>query len=1167
MEVDEEEQALVVDPPQSWDPSLALLGGNQSMDIIHAEADKIWVQSMPLDLVGKPVRQDKYMGQLTDMFHEFGQEWSKRWDRHADVDPTFWDPVVDFVRSAFPLQEPMECPPITYDMWIAALKRKSKRAAVGPDGISRMDLLQLPRSLTEQLLNLLAEVEAGGSWPSQMLQGFIIALEKVENACAVQQYRPICIFSLCYRTWSSIRARQVIQHLAKQAPTSCAGSLPNKSAVDIWYTILSSIEMAHHTQEELSGAVIDLIKCFNMLPRYPIMAMMQHFGVAEPILRGWAAAQVNMKRRFKLRSCIGPALGSVTGFAEGCALSVTGMIAVNITAHRWLSIKHPSSTLFSYVDNLETVSPSAPEAIESLCDLMKFTDLMDVQVDAGKTYLWSSQSTGRKHFREQQEGQAYTVLYWARDLGGHMTYSKQHTNRTLVQRLEQMLSLWNLLSRSLSPYTQKLRALKAKAWPLALHGANAAMLADNHFVTLRTGAVRGLREHSSGMNPMLHLSAVEHPMHDDPQFFVLVDTVLTFRAHGPDVDALDFILDAHRAPFASKQMPPGPCFVLLSRLHQLGWSWVSRGLFVDHADLPINVLTCPVQELKQRLLEAWQHRVLGMVQQRKTFQGAPFMHPGITTARMHMLPPESQALLRTTLNGTFFTADRLAKRDPTASSKCRFCQEEDSQTHRHWLCPFFASCRSHLSEEQIRLILELPPVVPNHAWLPEPPNLRLFRKACLEIPDESQEFAWPSNFEDHLHLFTDGSCLAPTNMACKLASWGVVVGQTSDLQFVPVSNGLLHGWCQTAARAEIVAATSACLFALKVNRPCTIWVDNDRVFNKLQRFKQGKCRIGVNQKDADLWGKLAFYVSRLGPLLQSVGKVVSHQDVSGALDEAEEWIYKGNAAADATAANAYARFPQLMCLWQQLCKDFSDVCTLREHLHKVVIAVAQKSFQQPAMEHLQTEDPEEAPITAQPRVCRDQVVAFQPTPVTSAWTSRRFAIDRMQEIVRWFEQLIDRTEPIRMMSWFQLNALFEHQNDFVISYKPSSKRYFLNSTQQRTDFVKRANSFSRWVQGVFTESCRVLHVRPCSSCIKFWTMCLPIQIKPVCFETADVLLSQHQPTYAQVRDLRHIWWALRETRPLRKCAEGARQDGKSEQKKWWLTLWLLVLGGEAANPK
>ena len=39
-------------------------------------------------------------------------------------------------------------------------------------------------------------------------------------------------------------------------------------------------------------------------------------------------------------------------------------------------------------------------------------------------------------------------------------------------------------------------------------------IADNHFATLRTKAVRGLREHSSGTNPALHLGAVEHPSHD-----------------------------------------------------------------------------------------------------------------------------------------------------------------------------------------------------------------------------------------------------------------------------------------------------------------------------------------------------------------------------------------------------------------------------------------------------------------------------------------------------------------------------------------------------------------------------------------------------------------------------------------------------------------------------
>ena len=108
-----------------------------------------------------------------------------------------------------------------------------------------------------------------------------------------------------------------------------------------------------------------------------------------------------------------------------------------------------------------------------------------------------------------------------------------------------------------------------------------------------------------------------------------------------------------------------------------------------------------------------------------------------------------------------------------------------------------------------------------------------------------------------------------------------------------------------------------------------------------------------------------------------------------------------------------------------------------------------------------------------------------------------------------------------MPSWFQLSALFEHQTKKVLAYKPSCKRYFLNLTQQKANFVKRTHTFSRWVQGVFANTCKVIHVRPNSSCIEFWKMCIP-RVKDVNFETAEHLLSQHQPVFAQVRDLRHV---------------------------------------------
>ena len=479
-EVDVEEVSLTVEPPQKWDAEApASLPGAQ-LSIIHAEPDKLWVSHVTPDMVGQPIH--KYVGQLEEMFEAFGQEWSKRWDRHLHVSDDFWNPIVDFVRAAFPLRPVQPSLPITYDRWRKELKRKSRKAAIGPDGVSRMDLLRMPRTLTEQLLQILAQVEAGSPWPTQLLQGFIIALEKQEGASDVQQYRPICIFSVAYRVWSSIRAKEVIQQLAILAPEACAGSLPHKSAADIWYTIATEIELSHHTGIELSGAVVDLIKCFNLLPRFPIMCIMEHFGIATGTLRAWSSAQAQMTRRFKLRNSVGPALRSVTGLAEGCALSVTSMIALNTVASKWMDLKFPRTTLFSYVDNLELLSPSAPEALSGLGELVKFTDVLDVAIDFKKTYVWSAQTEGRKHMREQQldEPQVFAIQHWARDLGGHMTYTRQHTNRTLVQRLAQMPQVWNALARSLATYPQKLKALKSKAWPLALHGASAANLADNH---------------------------------------------------------------------------------------------------------------------------------------------------------------------------------------------------------------------------------------------------------------------------------------------------------------------------------------------------------------------------------------------------------------------------------------------------------------------------------------------------------------------------------------------------------------------------------------------------------------------------------------------------------------------------------------------------------------
>jgi hypothetical protein len=139
-------------------------------------------------------------------------------------------------------------------------------------------------------------------------------------------------------------------------------------------------------------------------------------------------------------------------------------------------------------------------------------------------------------------------------------------------------------------------------------------------------------------------------------------------------------------------------------------------------------------------------------------------------------------------------------------------------------------------------------------------------------------------------------------------------------------------------------------------------------------------------------------------------------------------------------------------------------------------------------------------------------------------SSRRFAIDQIDTITQWFADLVDPTHPLKMISWFQLSALFEHQTGLAgIRYKPSSKRYFLADRLDRGDFVKRTNNFSRWTQGIYgNANCRVLHLRPCSASIRFWTMCIPMHLKPEHHDTMEELLGQNQKTYSKVGDFRHV---------------------------------------------
>lgn len=373
----------------------------------------------------------KLEGDVKTIIQHFNSEWAPRWNKPAHDMPGKWDTIVAFMQAAVPKQQ-AEFPAITIDSWRKEVKRKKKSAAIGPDGISRDDLINIPDVVVfSDLLDLITSVENGALWPSQVMTGVVASLAKVPDATTTNQFRPITIFSLVYRIWSSIRSKQCLRYLLQLVPHTLLGNMPKRSPKQMWYRIQEIVEFSHAIEAEAAGAVIDITKCFNALPRLPLLEIAEHIGLPQCVLRLWRTALCMFQRRFQVRGATGEALPSNCGFPEGCGLSTVAMAACNLTCELWMFYKNPSIRVWSFVDNIETLTNSAEEACDSLELLSQFCELLDLQVDHAKSYCWANTAEGRKVIRDR----ACSTKLFARDLGGHMNYARLRTNRTITQKL------------------------------------------------------------------------------------------------------------------------------------------------------------------------------------------------------------------------------------------------------------------------------------------------------------------------------------------------------------------------------------------------------------------------------------------------------------------------------------------------------------------------------------------------------------------------------------------------------------------------------------------------------------------------------------------------------------------------------------------------------------
>ena len=1020
VEVDEHETAVVLARPIEWRPEVPILHRSRPVAIIHAESDKVWLESCADIEVGDVLTQCKQLGHLPDLFQAFEAQWSALWNRHADIPPGQWTQIIGLASATL---RPVETPAPVYT--VGSLRRtlqsKSKHAATSLDGVSRADLLNLSDTDLATLSKLYQQATTAGAWPNQVLSGYVRSLAKVDAPSEVGHFRPITVFSNVYRTWSSIAARHWLLHLSKVVDSFLCRNTSGCRAGMVWRFVLQQVEESHRGLGSACGFSADIVKAFNILPRVPAMAACKLLGVDHGTLTAWAGALSGFKRHFVVRGSFSPGVLSMNGFPEGCALSCVAMLALTELFHKWLLSTSMMFRPVSYVDNWG-VLVSSVEAMQQACQAVdKFAEALCLDLDAKKSYCWATNSEGRRQLRDA----GFTVLLHTRELGAHVVYSRQLANGTSLDRFRQLADFWQKLTTCQCTYRQKTQLIQRVAWPRVMHAVSAVVIGKKHFDALRTEVMQALHLQKPGASPILQC-ALEGPAFD-PMVFAALETLRDARALASrtqvEVDFTAGLFNEERREYNSLTE------ILGQRLHQLGFQLAPDAHATDSIGT-FSVLTCSMQEFAMRAQWTWTSVVACKVAHRPSFRG--FEHVDILHTRhaYQALPAYDQGIIRKHLHGASFTNAHAKHWSADGTDLCIMCGERDSVHHRLWDCPGSETLRASLPDDVVVSSHSQPAVLLEHGWtLAAPLAVPWYQYLCaLGLPDVQPQSAHVGTILD---LFTDGSCFFPRYPALRMAAFAVVVSRPFQLDFTsewfePLVAQPLPGLIQTAYRAELLAVIVAIQYAVRASSCLRVWTDCQNVIRAFQRYVIDGRPVKPNGRNADLLLWFQEVAFQLGVSRLAILKVPAHENKEDYPNDLERWLIEGNTAADraADAANR-AREPSTWNLWTAYSDQVQHQHNLADAIRGHMIAVSKLwNSSTPCLPHACE------PLVPQPvrpsRVLPDLVwTGPDPLDLQHPTFVRQFGRELAVDVQAWLQQVRDETQPIKWISFFQLFVSFQ----------------------------------------------------------------------------------------------------------------------------------------------
>ena len=869
--------------------------------------------------------QKRFTSDPAGMQELTGHAWSTMWRRDPREDKEEnWDEVLRHLQviDAFPT---LQYQPLNVAEWKRHAATTARKSARGACAYTSRDLAIMPDCLASWLLRVLMAIERGQfNWPRCLMIARVVMLCKTaEQPTSPLQTRPITIASRIYRNWAKYRSAQIIQHVQTFLPPQIAGTAAGVSADCLAARMLVGVEQALLNDTPRMGITVDLVKCFNQIPRIPILCAMQKLGIPWQYTTALHSMFLQLRRVLELSGEIGDEWDSTTGVPEGCAMSLVAMMSLTVWATQHILVQAQSTDVccLAYADNWAVITSALEQldkAVSALTDLVR---LLRMRIAPDKSWTWATHTKQRRELKEIHiDGTTVPMKLMGTELGCDMSYCRKVSKKVSQKRIGKAVRVLKRVGKRVMPTSFKNRMAKQLVAGITGYGSELVYHTPSDLRTLRTATCAAMGRSRAGNNPYLTTHVTTGCT--DISLALLKRKIFFWRRYFKVFPGTE---DWFLQTLTIQKMRVGATAFLRRTLDDHGWKCLPHGIIQHERGWKINWVKDSKHHVVKVLELSWSVQVCKLVQHRSSFDAECLDVKGFEQV-VKKLDHEKVVHSMNLAVGKHITNESLSHYAKGAkSAKCPFCPAKDSRLHRVWSCPGTAKHRDKHAEtmrwlhEQLDVVAVFGLLPLDLTWvdwkLEQQCGIPMIR--CLHEATES-----------HVTVFTDGSAIGQGHLSFCVAASAYI--QCTAWKVIRRCAEPVPGNDHSAFRAEVWAI----VMAMRDFRRIHIFTDCSSVVENLSAILSARL-AGTRPKfhdHEDLWHIVWELMSDRDHDDLMVTKVRAHQNISKVLDPIEKWKATMNDHADKLAKSCIRKHwkDEIQDILECLQLRANDVCRLHD---------------------------------------------------------------------------------------------------------------------------------------------------------------------------------------------------------------------------------------------